>query len=431
MKGMQKIKRGAGFQGALRYVFERQKGKEPGRLLGGNMSGKTPDVLAAEFNVARGLRPDIKKPVWHNSLRLPQGDRLTEAKWVEIADDYMERMGFSELHPRCYVLHDDVAGQHIHIVASRVGFDGVVYLGRNENLESTRQIALLEKFYGLTVTKGREYEPDGSVVKPERKKPKKGEIEKAFRTGVKPIRMQLQDALDQILTQAPMSASAFCEALEELGVSVIPNVSTTGKLNGFSFGLEGVVFSGSKLGDRYKLASLKRKGIVYEQARDHQILAYRKTVRGQHGGAATGDGLSPERLDPHAGNLDQSSIKNGSLVPSDVRDDRNGKQEPNNCEKERAALRALCGDSFTCRDDGRSSRGTRSTGRGGAMAEKSGRARGSDLRADMAKRNTPRTRDDAADRQSGRGISAPIIMEDMDGTTAPVHINQAGHPRHE
>ncbi|MFW8194406.1 relaxase/mobilization nuclease domain-containing protein, partial [Klebsiella pneumoniae] len=76
--------------------------------------------LIDEFNTAKKLREDIVKPVWHNSLRLPKDDTLTDYQWSNIADDYMARMGFSETHLKCYVLHDDISGQHIHIIACRI-----------------------------------------------------------------------------------------------------------------------------------------------------------------------------------------------------------------------------------------------------------------------------------------------------------------------
>lgn len=66
----------------------------------------------------------------------------------------MTRIGFSETHLRCYVLHDDEAGQHIHIIASRIDMNSSkLYLGKNENLISTRIISELEMTHHLTVTK--------------------------------------------------------------------------------------------------------------------------------------------------------------------------------------------------------------------------------------------------------------------------------------
>jgi hypothetical protein len=69
-------------------------------VIGGNMDGSNAGELIAEFNATKALRPDVSKPVWHNSLRLPKV-KLTDAQWSEIADDYMKRMGFSETHLRC------------------------------------------------------------------------------------------------------------------------------------------------------------------------------------------------------------------------------------------------------------------------------------------------------------------------------------------
>jgi hypothetical protein len=72
----------------------------------------------------------------------------------------MKRMGFSETHLRAYVLHDDKDGQHIHIIASRIELNfGKLYLGKNENLISTRIIQDLEQDYQLTRTKGPESPP--------------------------------------------------------------------------------------------------------------------------------------------------------------------------------------------------------------------------------------------------------------------------------
>ncbi len=101
MKGMQKIVRGNGARGALNYVA---RGKDA-RLIGGNMSGKTPRGLSAEFGISRKTR-DCKKPVWHSSLRLPAGERLNDETWNVIAQNYMNEMGFSNLHQYCvYMLN--------------------------------------------------------------------------------------------------------------------------------------------------------------------------------------------------------------------------------------------------------------------------------------------------------------------------------------
>ena len=156
MKGMDRIKRGKNFRGVVSYALApAHHHKVDPIVIGGNLIGLTVDELAAEFTATQKLRKDVEKPVWHNSLRLPRGDSLTHGQWTAFADNYMERMGFSKTHLRCYVLHDDEAGQHIHIIASRIGLlHGQLYLGRNENLISTRIIQDLEKAHHLTQTVG-------------------------------------------------------------------------------------------------------------------------------------------------------------------------------------------------------------------------------------------------------------------------------------
>lgn len=263
MKGMQKIKRGRGFRGALNYGLEREDGKDLGQIVGGNMAGHDPQTLTAEFAVSRRLRPEIEKPVWHNSLRLPEGENLSGGQWAKIGDEYMQRMGFKDDHQRVYVIHDDPEGQHIHLYASRISLIGELYLGRNENLKSTKIIAELEQKHGLKQTPGA-----GSGNKT---RPKAGEVELALRTGEAPARLVLQQAIDQALADEPDTA-AFLERLETAGITAQPNIASTGRMNGFSFEYQSVAFKASQLGKAYSWSHLQKRGLDYDQARDQGVL---------------------------------------------------------------------------------------------------------------------------------------------------------------
>ena len=141
MKGMRKISRGSGFRGCLEYLCEQGKAQ----IIGGNMAGQTARALAAEFGISRSMRLEVEKPVWHNALRLPAGEEISPEKWREIGEEYMKKMGFSERHQRVIFLENLPEGHHIHILASRISLDGELYLGKNENLESTKHIQELEK----------------------------------------------------------------------------------------------------------------------------------------------------------------------------------------------------------------------------------------------------------------------------------------------
>ncbi|MBQ4781537.1 relaxase/mobilization nuclease domain-containing protein [Pectobacterium versatile] len=291
MKGMQKIRRGKGFAGVVLYALK------PGShhqctpyVIGGNMLGNEAGDLIAEFNTTKTLRPDVLKPVWHNSLRLPKSEALTDAQWSEIADDYMSRMGFSETHLRCYILHDDVAGQHIHIIASRVSLDaGKLYLGKNENLISTRIIQQLERDYSLTITKGPELvaspspaspfppalsrksppqKPMGSTPKPKKLSRNEAMMEK-YKEEPSP-KSVIQKAVEALLVGKP-STTEFVTQLVARNITVVPNIASTGKMNGFSFEYQGIAFKASQLGKGYSWSTLQDK-LDYQPERDNAFL---------------------------------------------------------------------------------------------------------------------------------------------------------------
>lgn len=250
---MRKIKRGKSFAGVVQYVLKPgAHHKSDPIIIGGNMLGDSALELIAEFDSTKHLRQDVAKSVWHNSLRLPNGESLTNEQWSSIADDYMKRMGFSDTHLRCYVLHDD-EGQHIHIIASRIDIaGGKLYLGRNENLISTRIISELEIAHGLTVTKTA---PSLSNTQPKRKRISRNEQKLSERTGVPCPKKSLQQIIDKSLVDKP-DLLTFIKRLEEAEVSWKANVASTGKMNGFSFSYRDIAFKASQLDKSYSWANL-------------------------------------------------------------------------------------------------------------------------------------------------------------------------------
>lgn len=319
---MQKIKRGTGFRGVLNYALA------GGPVIGGNMAGMTPRELANEFGQARKIREDIKKPVWHNSLRLPAGERLSAEKWNQIANDYMRRMGFGDLHQRAHVMHDHPEGQHVHIISNRIDMTGKIYYGQNENLKSTQIIRELEREHNLTISAdnlekkndrrnhykhtpkphpssfGRttkngmrklsecslahsrqgeksprvlqvDVRPSGRHAErlrwsePARRRPTAGEVGMAERTSEAPIRMQLQAIIDEA-TQDKPSFADFVERLGGAGVAILPS-GKTGVPQGVSYALNDQPFKGSDLGKAYAFKGLKSR-IDYDPERDQHII---------------------------------------------------------------------------------------------------------------------------------------------------------------
>ena len=265
MKGQQKIKHGSSFKCVLSYLFDHD---EPEFIAGTIPEGSITE-MTREFVALSSTRKDIYKPVWHNSLRLPEGEHLSADKWSDIATDYAAEMGLMDSQ---YVVikHNNSDGEHIHIVANRVLPDGTIHNSSHESMKSTRIISKIEKKHGLTITKS--FDDDAGMIA----KPKKNEIEKAIRTGQSPTRLLIQRVIDEALNDNP-DFHDFTERLFIAGVTVKPNIASTGRVNGLSFDLDGITFSGSKLGKKYAWNQLIKQ-VSYSPERDNSLLQKLKEV---------------------------------------------------------------------------------------------------------------------------------------------------------
>ncbi len=251
-----RAKRGSGFRGVLDYLCDH----DSGHCIGGNMSSTDPRDLAHEFGVGRRARPDVRKPVWHMSLRLPAGEKLSEQKWVEIADAFASDMEFTDKNQRAYFIHNCEAGQHIHIVCNRIGLDGSLWYGQDENLKATKICQNLETRFSLTLTQ----KPDIDVktnlpsVRSDKKRrtPKKPEIDKACRTLTRPGRIEIADLVDKaLLTDHPKTPEDLKACLSKKGVEVEFFVKD-GETKGITFFQNGLKFAGSSLGPDYKFPAI-------------------------------------------------------------------------------------------------------------------------------------------------------------------------------
>lgn len=262
-----KVNRGNGFRGLLDYALGESKAHE---IVGGNLAGETSKELAAEFRISRQLRPSAKNPVVQFSLSLPPGEDVSAEKWRAITDDFVSMMKLDG-HQFVAIKHNDTDHKHVHLIASRIALDGTLWHGQWEAFRAIEATQALEIKHGLTITPGL----DSVDAETHKAKPTKQEMEMAIKTGDAPVRQLLQNIVEEASQGSP-SVTAFVERLEIAGVTVIPNVATTGKLNGFGFSLDGIAFKGSDLGKSYSWKGLQNRGITYDQDRESGGLIDRK-----------------------------------------------------------------------------------------------------------------------------------------------------------
>lgn len=252
--------KGRGFRGTVNYVLE----KEGGKLIGGNMLGETPRELSAEFAESRKLRPNLERAVYHASLSLPVGEKLSDEKWATVAEQYVHKMGF-EKSQYMVARHNDTEHDHIHIIASRIGLDGGYVSESNDYKRSEEIVRGLEREHGLTrVTPSHEVEKRALT---------RGELEMAGQ-GIASIKLQLQGLVDAAITDKP-TMSQFFERMDAAGAKVIPNIAKTGHVSGISFMLGNEQMKGSDLGRGYTWSGLQKRGVDYEQERDGETISRR------------------------------------------------------------------------------------------------------------------------------------------------------------
>ena len=89
-----------------------------------------------------------EKPVLHISLNPAPKDCVDEERFIEMAEEYMRRMGFGD-QPYIVYHHNDIGREHLHIVSVRVDETGRAISDSYEHERSMKVCRELEKQFGL------------------------------------------------------------------------------------------------------------------------------------------------------------------------------------------------------------------------------------------------------------------------------------------
>lgn len=164
-----KISLGSSLYGAIVYNGEKIN-KEKGRVLDTNKiyndgSGNI-DIHRAFEDFKRWMPQHTRaeKTMMHISLNPHPDDHLSEMQYTQLAHEYMEKMGFSEM-PYLIVKHEDIDRHHIHIVALRVRPDGSCISDKNNFYRSKEITRELERKYGLHTAERQKITPDMPIKK--------------------------------------------------------------------------------------------------------------------------------------------------------------------------------------------------------------------------------------------------------------------------
>src|SRR5665213_430926 len=101
------------------------------------------------FEMLNNLNSRATTKTIHISLNFDPSEKLSNGKLVEVADLYMEKIGFGQ-QPFLVYKHEDAGHPHIHIVSTTIKEDGnrinTHNIGRNQSEKARKEI---EQEYGL------------------------------------------------------------------------------------------------------------------------------------------------------------------------------------------------------------------------------------------------------------------------------------------
>ncbi len=152
----------------LGYNFGKVTAGTGSVILTSNLSvdenGETSLIRALEDmqnRIPSGIR--TKKPVFHCSINPHPDDKLSTQQLRDIAQEYMERMGYGN-QPYIVFKHNDIAREHIHIVSLRVDSFGKKLPHAFEGRRSKKITDDLELKYGLTPSGNRKKTKEEGVA---------------------------------------------------------------------------------------------------------------------------------------------------------------------------------------------------------------------------------------------------------------------------
>lgn len=178
--------------------------------------------IVDSFDIGASLNKRISKPIGHISVSFDKADlpRLTDDFMVQLAKEYMERMGIRDTQ-YIIVRHLETSSPHFHIVYNRVNLHGKA-IDESNNFDKSRDAAKAIKLkYGLTFS------------------PKK----KLYEDAIAEMKPKIQAAMYRC-----KSWDEFRRRLAPAGITVeFYNDRDTGKPQGIRFSDGEFTFNGSKI----------------------------------------------------------------------------------------------------------------------------------------------------------------------------------------
>ncbi len=148
-----KINIGNSLYGSLKYNTQKVE-KGVAKVLGTNKIFNPSDGnlnladCLRDFESYTPLHHKVGSPVVHISLNPHPDDRLSDERYLELAEEYLRRMGYGD-QPYVIFKHEDLKRHHLHIISLRVDAEGRKIDDSFEHRRSMKITRDLEREFGL------------------------------------------------------------------------------------------------------------------------------------------------------------------------------------------------------------------------------------------------------------------------------------------
>lgn len=208
----------------------------------------------AGFERLNSLNERATTKTLHVSLNFDPSEKLAENKLLQIASDYMQKIGFGD-QPYLVYKHEDAGHPHIHIVSTTIKHDAsrinTHNIGRNQSEKARKEI---EKMYGLVKAERQQQLLKASI--------KSVNVEKVI-YGKAETKRSISNVVGAVFGQYKFtSLPEFNAALKQFNV-----IADRGKEEGRIYKNRGLVYrildaTGNKAGVPIKASSISCKPIL-------------------------------------------------------------------------------------------------------------------------------------------------------------------------
>jgi len=253
-----KIVKGKSFKGVVNYVLD--KAKQTQLLASKGVRLKSRESIIRSFVAQSGLNPKVSKTVGHISLDFSaqDKDKLTNEKMVQIAKEYMTKMGITNTQ---YIIgrHFDREHPHIHIVFNRVDNNGKTISDKNDRYRSEKICKELTEKHNLYFAQDKENVKAHRLKEPDKTK---YEIYNVLKTSIS--KCKNWNELKKELQKQGITTAFKCKG-------------NTDEVQGVMFQKNGYTFNGSKIDRQFSYSKIdfqlkqndKAQDIHFHQEHNH------------------------------------------------------------------------------------------------------------------------------------------------------------------